>query len=825
MTRRARFGLARLRDPIEEAFGAFGRRVYRHAWLTIALILAAVAGLASQLPRIQVETSTETLLPEDDAVRQSYDLFRERFGQDQAILLAIETEDVFDLGFLGRLRALHEEIEDEVPNLQEVTSLVNARDTRGEIDRLVVGDLLDPFPEDAEAAAVARERALANPLYVDQLISRDGRLTTVVVLPSAWSADGSEEDVLAGFDDEPLEAMESPPAQRLTGEENTAIVRAIEAIVERHRAEDFRIHMAGMPVMTDFFMRAMGVDLARFASLALVTIALALAVLFRRVAAVVLPLLVSVLAMITTVSVMAILGIPMTSVTQIMPSFLLAVGVGGAVHILAVFYQASSAGEGKEEAIVHALRHSGLAVAMTSLTTAGGLVSFVTADVAPIVDLGIVTPIGILAALLFTLVLLPALVAVFPMRDVQPREREAPTRVALAWLGDVAARNPWPMVAAWTALLVVAGFGIGRLWIAHDPMSWFHEENPVRIATMKMNAELGGVMFVDAVVDTGRDNGIRDPEMLGRIERMQALAEATKEGGIVVGKSMSILDVVKETHQALNENRPDFYAIPGDPALLSQELLLFENSGSDDLEELVDSRFSLARYSMKVPFVDALEYEQFIERLEAGFQEILGDSAGVWITGESRVIVRVVDALTSSLVRTYILAFLIISPLMMLLLGSVRIGLISMIPNLTPVVLVLGLMGWLGIPLEMFTMLIGSIALGLAVDDTIHFMHNYRRYYERSGDVRFAVRETLTTTGQALLFTSVVLSSGFFIYTQASLNNLIMFGALTGVTIILAFLADLLFAPAIMSLVSGRTLGAQAREAAAEVAPPAGEVT
>ncbi len=806
------FGLARIRDPIEAGFERFGRVLYRNAWKVIAVFVLLVAALATQLPKLRVDTSTEGLLKPHDPVRVAYDDFRERFGQDRAVLLAVETDDVFEIGFLERLRAFHEDIEDEVDNLQEVTSLVNARDTRGEGDSLLVGDLLDPFPDSAEALAAVRARVLENPLYEDQLVSSDGRFAVVVVLPSAWSAYQDDEEALAGFedgdsgfDDAGDDGAGSGPA-RLTGEENTAIVSALEEVADRHRSDDFRVYMAGMPIMNDFFMRAMGQDLARFAALALATISLALALLFRRVAAVVIPLVVSVLAMVATVSVMAMLDIPMTSIMQIIPSFLLGVGVGGAVHLLVVFYQAADEGQAKEDALAHSLGHSGLAVVMTSLTTAGGLASFISADIAPIVDLGIVTPIGILSSLLLTILLVPALVAIFPMRPPARagNSRLGVTRTVLARFGDYATRHAGGVVAAWALLLVVAAAGAARLELAHDPLRWFAEDHPLRVATELMNDELGGVMFLEAVVDTGRDDAFRRPETLRDLERMHAFAERARVNGIRVNKSTSLVDVARETHRALNEDRADFYVIPDDPDLLSQELLLFESSGADEIEKLVDARFSEARLTMKLPFVDAIDYEAFISKLDEGFGGIVDGRASVDLTGEIRVIVRVMHAIVTSLVRTYLLAFLIIAPLMILLLGSLRVGLLSMIPNLAPVLLILGVMGWSGIRLEMFTLMIGSIALGLAVDDTIHFMHNYRRYYEHSGDVRYAVRQTLTTTGQALLFTTIVLSCGFFIYSAASLNNLVTFGVLTGLTIIFAFLADLLLAPALMALLARR---------------------
>jgi hypothetical protein len=150
--------------------------------------------------------------------------------------------------------------------------------------------------------------------------------------------------------------------------------------------------------------------------------------------------------------------------------------------------------------------------------------------------------------------------------------------------------------------------------------------------------------------------------------------------------------------------------------------------------------------------------------------------------------------------ESYIIAGCVITIMMILLVGSLKIGLVSMFPNLLPIVITLGVMGWFGFPLDMFSMMIGSIAIGLAVDDTIHFMHNFRRYYSDSGDVGDAVQKTLHTAGRAMLVTSVVLSLGFFIYLFASMNNLFYFGFLTGLTIILALLADFFLAPALMVL-------------------------
>jgi hypothetical protein len=178
-------------------------------------------------------------------------------------------------------------------------------------------------------------------------------------------------------------------------------------------------------------------------------------------------------------------------------------------------------------------------------------------------------------------------------------------------------------------------------------------------------------------------------------------------------------------------------------------------------------------------------------------------------------------ALTHSLARTYTIAFLVIAPLMMILLGSLRLGALSMLPNVGAILVTVGFMGWAGIPLDAFTLMVGSVAMGLAVDDTIHFMHNFRRAYSRRGDARWAVQTTLESTGQALLFTSLVLSAGFFVYLFASMNNLNYFGLLTGMAIVLAFLANVTLAPALVTLVARTGAAALLRTPEGDAPPDA----
>ena len=623
-----------------------------------------------------------------------------------------------------------------------------------------------------------------------------------------YSSQDSTEELLADF-----EESEAPEAQAgttriyLTGDENNALVQAVYGVIERYRGPDFRVHVAGQPVLMEEISTAISRDMMRFVALSLLTIAALLWILFRRLSGVTLPLIVVSLSLLSTLALMAASGVPITIPTQILPSFLLAVGVGAAIHILAIFYQARRNGADREGAIARALGHSGLAIAMTSLTTAGGLLSFMAAELAPIAEFGLFAPIGVMISFVYTVVMLPALLAVVPLHDkasAARAERPLLDRL-LVFFGDTATRYAWTVVVVSAALLGVSFAGMSRLALSHHPINWFEETHPFRVATQTIDDEFQGTMSLEMLVRTDIENGLHDPELLSRLDELRVYLEGVEHQGIRVGKTISLADILKEIHQALNENRPEYYAIPQDRQLVAQELLLFENSGSDDLEDVVDSQFSTARFTLRVPFINAVYYPPFIAQVETSFNEALQGRAVVEATGMTTVMTRTITAVMTSMTRSYIIALLVITPLMIFLLGSFRTGLLSMVPNLFPIIVTLGLMGWLDFPIDAFTLMIGCIAIGLAVDDTIHFMHNFQRYYSASGDAPWAVHETLQTTGRALFFTSLVLSAGFFIYMFSSMQNIFHFGLLTGFCILTAFLADVLLAPALMVLVRGRS--------------------
>lgn len=798
-----------LRNRIEKWFETYAHVIYRNRIKTIVIMLVLTAAMVTQIPKISIDTSTEGFLRPDDPTLLAYNNFRDQFGRDEVIIIAIKSPNIFSQKFLEMIQRLHEELEENVPYIDDITSIVNARNTRGEADELIVEDLLEHWPQNNTEMEALKKRVLTNPLYKNLLISEDATFTTIIIKTHSYSSLGQDVDVLEGFEEDAEEvagAKSKAAAQRtyLTDKENSQVVNAARQVSEKYNASDFQIYMAGSPVVTHFLKRTMMSDMRKFMVLAVAAVAILLFVMFRRISGVFLPLVIVILSLLSTIGIMALAGVAIKVPTQILPSFLLAVGVGTSVHILAIFYQRFQQTNDKEEAIAYALGHSGLAVVMTNVTTASGLLSFSTSEVAPVADLGIFAGIGVLLTFVNTLILLPAVLAIVPVAERRQNRNQSKNTFMdrfLSGISHFSTTHPVPILIVSFLIVGLSIFAALQIRFSHDVLRWFPEKNQIRQATEKIDHELRGSLNLEVIIDTGRENGLYEPALLKRIDKATAYTESLELEDLFVGKAWSVSTILKEINQALNENRPDYYAIPQNRDLVAQEFLLFENSGSDDLEDVVDSQFSKARFTIKGPFKDAVKYNRFIDTVSSYFDDNFPE-ATITLTGMMALLSSTISHAITSMARSYGIALVVITALMIILIGRIRIGLLSMIPNLAPILLMLGVIGATPFKMDLFTMMVASIAIGLAVDDTIHFMHNFRRYYEQSGDPKQAVYETLNTTGRAMLVTTIALSIGFFIFVFASMNNLFAFGLLTAFTILMALVADYLVAPALMVLVN-----------------------
>ena len=809
---------------VEHRFEHISDFIFDNRIKVILFVLAIVIALASQMKHLTVDTTTEGFLHKTDPLRIQYDQFRDQFGRDEKVLIAIQSENIFTMKFLEKLNKLHKELENNVPYIEDVNSLINARNTRGTVDSLIVDDLFEDLPKDAKALAFKKQLAMKNPLFKDLLIDEAGTITTIVIDTLTYTSLGKdgkplpkneEEDEFEEYVPEGISKQTnfSDDKEYLSDWENVQVVNATNEIVKKYQAEDFDILVSGTAVINAEIKASMTSDMQKFIKLVLLVIAIFLALLFRRVSGVLLPLITVAFTIVSALSLMALFGAPITVVTQILPSFLLAVTIGASIHLLSIFYKEFNLNKDKKAALRYAMGHSGLAIVMTSLTTAAGLWSFSFSELAPVADLGKFASAGVVVGLLYTLVLLPAVLSLIKMKPkdiVMDGDKEKHTFMdrLLLKIAHISVTHPKKIIAITTIIILVSLSVASQLRFSHKPIIWFDENHPVRLATDIVDDKLKGSVTLEIIVDTQKENGLYEPEILNKIESLSNHIVTIKSDKYFVGKALSIVDIIKETNKALNENKKEFYVIPQDKNLIAQELLLFENSGSDDLEDFVDSRFSKARITVKLPYLDAMDYMVLLDEVNKKIDEEFKGVAQVTVTGISNLLSRIIQAAITSSAVSYVLALTLITIMMLILIGNIKIGLISMIPNISPILMMTTVMVIFDMPLDMFTMLIGAIAIGLAVDDTVHFMHNFRRYELIHNDIDKAVRLTLLTTGRAMIVTTIVLSFGFFVFMGAAMSNIFNFGLLTGIAIIIAVLADFFLVPAIMKVMvhNGRDL-------------------
>ena len=793
-----------MHKKLEKIMGRFGSFIHDNPFKVLLVLMLMLAFPISHVPQIKMDTSTEGFMHDDDPVLLAYNEFRNQFGRDERIALAIKSDKIFTLDFLTTLKDLHKELETTVPYVEDVTSLYNVRNTRGDGDKLITDDLLEPFPSSEKEMEIIKERTMSSHFYKDLLISQDGTMTVIIIETDAYSRIGEKEvsDIDAfdeGFD-EPLKG--NLKKEFLTDAENAELVNAILLIADKYRKQGLEIYVAGSPSVNHALKSQMKSDMQKFMRITFLIILVFLFIIFRRISAVFYPLLVIIFSLLTTVGTMAWAGVAFKLPTQIVPSLLLAVSVGATVHILSIFFDRFNQYGDKKEALSYTLGHSGLAIAMTSITTAIGVGSFAGSEVAPISDLGIFASLGVMLSLVLTLTLLPALLSITKLNP-KPKLRAGKIDQFMKSLAVIPVKHTKAVLISSFVLVAIALTAAWQVPLSHNPLTWFQPDSPDRVSTEVIDEQMNGTVTIEVVIDSGKENGWVDPVRLEKLNQFSNKLEGYVDDYTHIGKVVSLATIMKETNRALHENDEKHYTIPSDGNLVSQELLLFENSGSDDLEDVVDSQFSKARVTIKLPWTDTVEAVNVLDYVKAEATATFKEDK-VKTTGMIPLLINTFSNAVFSSVESYFKAAIAISFMMMLILGSVRIGLLSMIPNLAPIIVGLLLMYIAKIPLDMFTLLIGSIAIGLVVDDTIHFMHNFKRYYLESGDAEQAIEQTFLTTGKAMVITTIVLSLGFFAYLAANMISVQNFGLLTGSVIIFALLSDLLLAPALMVVAAKR---------------------
>ncbi|MEM7217429.1 MAG: MMPL family transporter [Pseudomonadota bacterium] len=731
--------------------------------------VAAITLLAlSQFPKLVIDNSNEAFFVDGDPTQEQLDAFRDTFGNDDFAFVLLELEDAFAPQAIARVGELAERLELEVPHVLEMTWIGNVEWIQGVPGGIVIEPLIGDTNAAPAALASARERALSDPLYRDRLVSADG--TTV--------------GLLLEFDNYPEGGIDprkdSPPV--------------IAAIIAEF--PDLRAYVVGGPV-SDYEMDMRTADEApRWFAMALLGMFAALAFTTRSVLGVLVPAATVVLSVIWTLGFIAAIGFTLNLFVILVPTLLLCVGIGDSMHVVAEMNQLRREGQDTKAALGGTIDLVSKPILLTTITTAAGFLAFLATDLQPLRELGIQAAIGVTVALLLTYLFA---VPVLSYARQRKSEQAARTRsdvfdLLLARTADLVARSGTAVGIGALVFAGVVGFGITRLEIDTNTINSMNPDEPLRVAFEYVDETMGGSMSIELVASAGRDDGIKDTAFLSKVARLQAYLDEHPR----VTQTSSVLDQLKQMNRAVNENAAAAYRLPDRNSQIAEYLLLYESGGGSQLEQFVSFTYDALRIQARTRSLDFAAVRDLTNDIETFVRDELDGELDVHATGTLPLFQHLGDLVAEGQARSVVLALIAIALILVLALRSLTLGLLAMVPNVLPVLIGLGAMGWLGAEFNLVMAVLAPMVLGVAVDDTVHFFTRFRRYFDERQDYTEAYRETMRTVGRPLLFTTLVLMAGFIGFYFSVFDGPRNFAVASLIAFSSALLAEFLVAPALL---------------------------
>ena len=783
-------------EHLSDLFARLGVWSYDQRWIVLAGSLAVLAFFLYFASTTRSDSSFENYFDQDDPAYSAYNQYREDFGSDETSYILYEAPEYahgpWDLEVMRKIQRLTAALEEEVPFVKEVTSLSNVEFMEPVEGGIEVFELLEEFPGDQEALLEIRRKVLAKPLYVGGLASEDGQHAAVIIEMEKSSVDPVEEIRLDPDGGDGLDNL----YPQVTNDK-------IEEILARPEYGGIEFYHTGDVPINGVLNTIIETEAAKRGLIALVVITGTLLFFFRRPIGVVGPMAVVALSIAVSVGTIGLLGWNTDLIFGMLPSLLIAVGVADAVHIVSEFRAYHAELGDRREAVRRTLYLVGTPCLLTSLTTAAGLGAMSIAPIKTLSHFAVYSAVGVLAAFLLSVTLLMVFLSFGrrqPRRAYSEREKIQAKggrrfEQALLSVANLSLRHRRAILACSAAIFVFSLLGMLRLKVDSNFMADFAEDLPVRVATEYADEVMGGTNSFVYLFDAGEPDGIKEPAVLREIERLQAEGDEQVE---VVKKTYSIVDLLKDINQTFHDGDPGYHKLPETRELVAQYLLVYEMSGGEELEDYLSSDYARATLELRCKWTDSTRIAAMTEEMDAYLAANPLEAAAISSTGIGALWVQLMDYITYSGIRAFLAAFAVIAVLLCLLFRSVETGLLSMIPNLSPAILTLGVMGWLDISLDYTTLLVAPVALGIAVDDTMHLVTRYRHEFLRCGDYAEALRAAMRDVGRALFITSVVLVLGFLTAIFSSLDSQANFGVLLATTIVVALVANFLLMPALI---------------------------
>ena len=754
---------------------SFVNKIIKFRWVIAILIPLLTIMMASSLKNLEFEGSYRIWFGEESKILRQYDDFRAVFGNDDAVTITFRNEDgVFTREALESIENITNKLW-ETEYIARVDSITNYQYVHADAeypDEILVEDFIEePASYSDEELLEKRSIALTQDLIVNKMISQDAKTTMIVgrMTPKAG--------------DDPAVSFKL----------RDAVVEIIQPEIQKN---GYKFYLNGGPIINTAFIEIAQSDGGTFTPGVLLIALILLYAIFRRFSVALLSISVVIFTFLIVLSLQVMLGFKLNNFTANIPVFVVAIGVADAMHLLWIYFVARKKGMPNYEAIHYSVKKNFLALLLTSLTTSVGFASLSISAVVPIKTLGIATASAALLAFVLTILFVPALLAIINPKIKVNENEESDNHKASKWYVGVLLLHYKPILLLSAFLFTTISIGIFKANVDSNTVRYFKENVPFRESINFSQEYLTGPMSYEIIVDSKASDGIKEPEFLKTTQRFYDEFYAKYPD---VRHISSLMDIVKIFNDVMDGSK----SIPDDKNLVAQYLLLYSLSLPQGMEinDKMDIDERLLRVSASINMVDTSKDLEMMAWVEDWWKDT---SYSAEVNGQTAMFAHMQHDVTNTLIQSITLAVIMISIIMLLIFRNWRMLPLFIAPNILPIMLVVGVMGWLSIDIDMGVAIAGAIIIGVAVDDTIHFMVKYIEARKRGDDLKTSLEYVMSYAGSAIIFTTIILSIAFLVFVFSDFNPNYHFGIVTASALIIAVLVDLVALPALLVMIDNR---------------------
>jgi len=730
----------------------------RYLLLTLIIIFTIVFGLFINM---DLDNTISAWFAKDDPISVNYNNFRDAFEGGRYLVVAVKSDNLFSADVLTYIKEKTYELKD-MDLAKRVHSIANANKVVGTDQGIVITPLLEDL-ENADLRDI-ETYALGDELFKDYLVSSDGTLSAIVIV----------------FDE-------------LKPKQIVAVIDQVETILEKDRPGGVETFLAGGIMINHEFNKVTKENETLLPALGVILVLAMTYILFRSIPKNIIVISVIAMSLCWTLGFYSLMGYTYNAVSGLIIPLIVILSIANTVHIIE-YYDEVRKDNNRRTSYLETVRFITIPCFITSITTSFGLLSLSASPISAVQHFGITSAAGIMFAFIISIVLVPLLLTLLPS---QARMHHRHWGHMLAGIFHINERRYWLILLVTGLCMLFFGLGVKKVAIETNELEWFPKDSDVYINSMMLDKNLAGVGSLELILE-GEEDILKEPAILKKIDDLSH--QIRQMPG--VKKIISLTNYVKAVNRAVNANDPAAYIVPNSRDLIAQEILLFSFSvsGTEELERVVNMDYSKGRIAIKIKYASSQETRGLISQVEEkARQTFSGTGVTVSLTGGSHLFSMLDKYIVESQIKTFSLAFVLVIGILFVVFRSFRYGLLCILPNLLPITMIIGIMGWCSINLNVGTVMIASVALGICADDTIHFLSRFRKEFSvQDQSMNKALRKTTIFVGRAVIFTSLISIGGFSIVVLSNFRPARDFGLLLSITLLLALICDLFVLPASM---------------------------